>query len=672
MTRALVLALALVLGAPAAAHAAYADVISATDGLVGHWTLDGAAAPLAGIPAGDLRVSNSGSYATQQPAGIEVGGGSSLTLSGGAFITSGSSATSPGRTVEAWIAPSTITGSRYVFSRGSGTSGYHLYLSAGKPVFHAGGRSVVGSTPLVANQWHHVVGTLDGTTLSVYIDGRLDATNTLAAPQSTSTQNLYVGRASTTSSSSYRYRGGIDEAAVYGRGLTAEEVAAHFAAGLDPTPLTVGFASGPPVISDQPDGRIAFAASRGGVTFSCTLDDLPAVPCNGTYDYELLRDGSHALRVDATRRGATVSATYAWRVVLSANESAPPVTTIAAAPPALTNSTVAAFALTGSKSRLAYACRLDGGAWAACSDAPSYAGLREGGHVLEVRATDRWGVLEEAVRSHAWRVDLTPPDTFALAAKARRGDPGSVVLGSESGARFECRSGHGDWSACDPSFPLPVVAVPTEIALRAIDRAGNADPVPANLLIAPAPAGAPIAFSGASAGFLISGVADISALRCSLDGAAAGPCPWPIAFQGLAYGRHSLVVTDPTMPGVVFPTLEWTDPLPAPKVVGSQFPAVLQLGSRRKQASLATSRLPRLLFQSNTAGSARVQLRRGNRVLRRWTAPVVQGSNLVRLPRAAWRRLRPGRYALGVVVTNAGGATETLRLRFDAVRSTRR
>jgi hypothetical protein len=44
----------------------------------------------------------------------------------------------------------------------------------------------------------------------------------------------------------------------------------------------------------------------------------------------------------------------------------------------------------------------------------------------------------------------------------------------------------------------------------------------------------------------------------------------------------------------------------------------------------------------------------------------------VRLPRAVWRRLRPGRYRLVVVVTNAAGASSPLTLRFDAVRTTRR
>lgn len=126
----------------------------------------------------------------------------------------------------------------------------------------------------------------------------------------------------------------------------------------------------------------------------------------------------------------------------------------------------------------------------------------------------------------------------------------------------------------------------------------------------------------------------------------------PVASARLVNGTilPNRIVGTAAADSVVFPTIVWSNPLPAPQIVGSQFPALLQLDTRR----------------------ARGVLHRGTRIVRRWNAPVVQGSNLVRLPRAAWRRLRPGRYGLEVVVTNAAGGSAPLRLRFDAVRSTRR
>jgi hypothetical protein len=118
----------------------------------------------------------------------------------------------------------------------------------------------------------------------------------------------------------------------------------------------------------------------------------------------------------------------------------------------------------------------------------------------------------------------------------------------------------------------------------------------------------------------------------------------------------------------VFPTITWTSPLPVPLLAGSQFPALLSLGSRGAQARIAKARLPRLLFQSNAAGRAAVRLLRAGKRVASWTAPVIQGSNLVTLPRAAWLRLRPGRYTLELAATNATGTSRPLRLRFDAAR----
>ena len=65
---------------------------------------------------------------------------------------------------------------------------------------------------------------------------------------------------------------------------------------------------------------------------------------------------------------------------------------------------------------------------------------------------------------------------------------------------------------------------------------------------------------------------------------------------------------------------------------------------------------------------AAVALVRGTHTVRHWRARVVRGSNLVVLPKAAWRRLRPGRYRLVVVVRNASGRSTPLQLRFDALR----
>jgi hypothetical protein len=452
-----------------------------------------------------------------------------------------------------------------------------------------------------------------------------------------------------------------------------ESSPAHFAWTVDLLPPSLALTSTPPAVSDTPDGSFAIAGIGNGLQANCVLDGTAPASCSSKFAFDLLRSGTHTLTVSATDRVGVAAApvTYTWTVALPANEVAPPATTISDGPPALATTNAAKFTLTGSKTKLTWTCRLDGGAWRSCVSGTSLSNLPDGTHTFEARATDRWGVVEDPPARWVWTIDRTAPETFVLATKALAGDAGVALLGSEAGASFECRIGTGDWSPCAASTPLPAVAAPTPMAVRAIDAAGNVDASPATIELDPPDPVAPVLFTGASRSFVIGGNRSIAELQCSVDGRAAASCPWPLDFTGLGYGPHTLTISDPKLGGVVFPTVAWTSPLPIPLLAGSQFPALLSLGTPGAQARIAKARLPRILFQSNAAGSATVRLLRGTRTVAHWSARVIQGSNLVRLPRSAYRKIRPGRYGLEVAVTNASGTSKPLRLRFDAARVAR-
>ncbi|MFL5845711.1 MAG: LamG domain-containing protein [Solirubrobacteraceae bacterium] len=663
---------ALAVPASASALGDYGATVRATPGLAAYWPLDEAAsANTVTDVTGGLSAPLTAGFALGLPPGIDAGG-TSLSLTGTSTASFGNVANfAADRTIEAWVAPRTTSGDRYIVSKGTTSAGYHLYMAGGGlPSFQVNGTRVTGPA-LRAVGWHHVVATLSTRAMALYVDGARVATGTLPNVPATSTQALYLGRLSRSSSGSWQ--GGLDEVALYSRALDAGEVAAHFAAGADTSAPATIFLTTPPAVSDQPAGTVTFAGSKGGVTFACALDDGVAAPCNGSYAYDLLRDGPHTLSVTGTDRwGTSATSAYSWQVALPANETAAPVSSFLTTPPALANSRTARFTFTASKAQVAFSCRVDGGAWVVCPVGASYTSLGEGRHTFEVRGTDRWGVVETVPRAFTWTIDLTAPMSYVLAKRATPSDPGTVALGSEPGATFECRRAQTAWLPCPATFAMPVLTASEQLFVRAVDRAGNADASPAEVVLDPAVAGGPVTFAGANAGFAVGGDLRIATLLCSLDGAAAAACPARFEFADLGYGPHTLTISDPALVGIQMPAVAWVDPLPRPRIVGSQFPALLQLGSRKRQAGLATARLPRLLFQSNSAGGAVVTLQRGGKTVRRWTAPVVQGSNLVRLPRAAWKQLRPGRYGLRVVVTNASGPSAPLTLRFDALRSARR
>ena len=73
---------------------------------------------------------------------------------------------------------------------------YQLALFNAQPTIQldqSEGGGLVASTTVPANTWHHIVGTWDGTTRSIYMDGVLLSTDTYPAPIGTDLRDLYIG-----------------------------------------------------------------------------------------------------------------------------------------------------------------------------------------------------------------------------------------------------------------------------------------------------------------------------------------------------------------------------------------------------------------------------------------------------------------------------------------------
>lgn len=87
------------------------------------------------------------------------------------------------------------------------------------------------STP-AACTWFHLVGTREGTSLRIYLDGILEASTTIPASALTDTnRNLTLG-AFHNGSFNLGHNGRLDEVAVYASALSSARVAAHFNAGV--------------------------------------------------------------------------------------------------------------------------------------------------------------------------------------------------------------------------------------------------------------------------------------------------------------------------------------------------------------------------------------------------------------------------------------------------------
>jgi hypothetical protein len=667
-------ALALCAGAPAPAGAsAGSDAVSSTPGLAGWWRLGeatGAAADSAGTSPGTW----AGAVVRGTPGALDGDPDGAAALAGTGYLALGTAFNPAGDfTIEAWASRTATSSTRYVLSKGTSSAGFHLSeTGAGAPVFRVtttGGTVTLTAPAVSAGAWHHLAATVAGTTATLYVDGVAAAAASVSGTPKTTTNTLLAGRYSGSSTGSWS--GGLDEIAVYGRALSAAEVAAHANAGIDRAEPHTTLVGGPPASTYADTATFALVASKPQVTFACQLDAAAAyTPCGPTVALTALTTATHTLRVRATDRWGRTEATPAvatWAVDLHlAPDYSPelPRTTIAASVGAQTNRTDATFTLTASRSPATFACSVDGKAFAGCGPTLALRGLAAGRHELRVVATDRFRQVEAAPAAFAWTVDLTPPDTWVLA--VTRDAQGLVSFASEAGATFQCRFGTGDWSPCATGLSVAVPA--PALAVRAVDQAGNIDASPANVALAAGQAAVdaetPQPFASATAAVSFSASRG-AAFTCSLDAAAWAPCASPMRLDGLAWGDHAVVVRA-AFPGggtvVESGPLRWTAAAPTPRVAALQFPVLVRRSSGGNVR--AAGRTPALRFALNVAlpirlTVARVGARRQTKAVAAWSIAGRLGDNRVVLSTKVLRRLRRGRYRITVTARGAKAATAT-------------
>ncbi len=124
--------------------------------------------------------------------------------------------------LSAWVRPTAIKNSDQIIVWRD--DNYRLYLDADSllPVIESNNRRATGSTPLLLNHWNHVLGTHDGTTLRLYVNGyEQDSTTATAWPDGSA---LYIGG----SPDGFEFAGRIDEIALYDHALTPDEIRANY------------------------------------------------------------------------------------------------------------------------------------------------------------------------------------------------------------------------------------------------------------------------------------------------------------------------------------------------------------------------------------------------------------------------------------------------------------
>lgn len=222
-------------------------------------------------------------------------------------------------TLEAWVSPNTYAGGSVV-SKGqtveSKISGY--WLNSGAPYFgekpagaagNAEGTIKKAAAPdkLPLGQWSHLAVTSDGTTLRLYVNGELKASESAVIPP-VMTSGLKIGKGVLGN-----FNGKIDEVRLYDKPLSAAQIAVDRATSVSGTPVV--------------DTTVAAGVDENGTILNGTVDPNGS---NTTYQFEYgtstsygstipakpqeVGDGTEVAQVSEDLSGLKPETTYHYRV----------------------------------------------------------------------------------------------------------------------------------------------------------------------------------------------------------------------------------------------------------------------------------------------------------------------------------------------------------------------
>jgi len=307
----------------------------------------------------------------------------------------------------------------------------------------------------------------------------------------------------------------------------------------------------PPSADNSTTVTFAFRSNEANALFDCSLDNAGYAPCDSGAPVGPIGDGSHSFAVRARDRAGNIDpspAVFPWFV-----DTRTPDTEITSAPRTATQDGNATFAFLSQDAgaNATFECKLDGGAFVACTSPRAYTGLGEGAHGFAVRVRDALGNVDPSPATRAWTVDVTPPETTVT------GPTGAVPVASasimfsasETNAAFACALDDGAAAPCTSPVGLTGLGQGAHsFSVTATDAAGNTDGTAASVAwtvdtVAPeiAITGGPAAASTVGPRVVLGFTVSDGAIVCSFDGGAFAACASPVATN-LAAGTHQFAV----------------------------------------------------------------------------------------------------------------------------------
>jgi hypothetical protein len=319
---------------------------------------------------------------------------------------------------------------------------------------------------------------------------------------------------------------------------------------VDTTPPDTVLDDGPSGVTSNTMPTFHFSGEPTG-RLQCSIDDGEFAPCTSPFTTDPLDDGAHTFAVRAVDAAGNPDPTPATRAFTIDTEA--PDTTIDSGPRGPLAATAATFTFSAGESGATFECRVDSGAFVACTSPYITAALPDGQHTFEVRAIDAAGNADHSPAVRTFTLDNAAPATAITAGPpsvTTDATPTFVFNADEPGATFRCRIDDGAFAICDSPFTTDALADGSHtFEVFAVDAAGNAEGTPArrafrvdalapHTQITSGPAGPT---DDATPTFEFT-AGEPSAFECRIDEGAFAPCTSPFTSEALPDGAHTFAV----------------------------------------------------------------------------------------------------------------------------------
>ena len=240
-----------------------------------------------------------------------------------------------------------------------------------------------------------------------------------------------------------------------------------------------GTMSGTSMASPHVAGAVALCLGEGGASGPCSGKSPAQVIEHFTGQAQAERTGDPASGFAGDPSQPNQWGDYFGYLARVNRDTTPPGTAITSGPSGTIRETSASFGFSATEAGSSFECKLDTGAWAACTSPKALSALSEGQHTFDVRAKDAAGNVDATPATRTFTVDTAAPDTAITSGPTGtvRSTNASFGFGpTETGGRFECRRDGGAWGACSsPHSYSGLGQGPHTFEVTAIDAAGNRD-----------------------------------------------------------------------------------------------------------------------------------------------------------------------------------------------------